>query len=226
MEIVEIQQAERGRKYASVDRRPIDPPPVVLLKIFKVTDFGTESQLETEVEDYDTVISMGLFCTIDVISVDSPPATVEKSGDASSPDASQEITEAAPLSPLDVTTLPGNSTNLVVGEKSVPVYVIPYQGKKAMLFTFGDIAIQKEGTFYPIYRAFDITNQQDDIAPVTACCRGGEFQVFSTKDFPRLQGSTQLTRDLSDAGAPVHVRHENAHRRRSRTNSTRQREDT
>lgn len=67
-ELVEIQQADLGRKfvdsfvpdiwsihqnelrYGRVDRRPIDPPPVVQLRIFKVS--GTYPQFETEVENY------------------------------------------------------------------------------------------------------------------------------------------------------------------------------
>lgn len=35
-------------RYARVDRRPLDPPPVVLLKMYEVEYVGTARQVETE----------------------------------------------------------------------------------------------------------------------------------------------------------------------------------
>jgi hypothetical protein len=70
VELKELQQAQLGRKYskfmipyanyyqptasryAKVDRRPLDPPPTILLRIFTVYDFGTHRQREEEVENY------------------------------------------------------------------------------------------------------------------------------------------------------------------------------
>lgn len=37
-------------RYAQVDRRPLDPPPVVQLRIFKVQHTGTEKEVEKEVD--------------------------------------------------------------------------------------------------------------------------------------------------------------------------------
>jgi len=36
-------------RYARVDRRPLDPPPVVLLKMYEVENVGTARQVETEI---------------------------------------------------------------------------------------------------------------------------------------------------------------------------------
>ena len=36
-------------RYARVDRRPLDPPPVVLLKMYEVENVGTPGQVETEI---------------------------------------------------------------------------------------------------------------------------------------------------------------------------------
>jgi len=38
VELEELQKAESGRKYAKVDRRPLDPPPAVLLRLFEPGD--------------------------------------------------------------------------------------------------------------------------------------------------------------------------------------------
>lgn len=39
-------------RYAKVDRRPLDPPPIVLLKYYIVNDVGTPNELEEEIDDY------------------------------------------------------------------------------------------------------------------------------------------------------------------------------
>ncbi|KAG6853432.1 hypothetical protein C0991_004432 [Blastosporella zonata] len=52
LSLQELQKANVGRKCAIVDRRPIDPPPVVLLRLFRVYNAGTSAQIEEEVSDY------------------------------------------------------------------------------------------------------------------------------------------------------------------------------
>ena len=40
--------ARNRKRYARVDRRPLDPPPVVHLKMFEVHDAGTAREIEKE----------------------------------------------------------------------------------------------------------------------------------------------------------------------------------
>ncbi|KAL4253249.1 hypothetical protein ABKN59_004738 [Abortiporus biennis] len=54
-EIVELQKADLGRKYARKDRRPLDPPPVVQLKLYQVFNHGTSRETEQEMDCYDDV---------------------------------------------------------------------------------------------------------------------------------------------------------------------------
>ncbi|KDQ56818.1 hypothetical protein JAAARDRAFT_158048 [Jaapia argillacea MUCL 33604] len=70
-ELHELQSANLGRKYARKDRRPLDPPPVVQLKLFRILDAGSPQESEIEL-DYDEVQNFGLFCHIDLFQV--PPA--------------------------------------------------------------------------------------------------------------------------------------------------------
>ncbi|KAF9448437.1 hypothetical protein P691DRAFT_775400 [Macrolepiota fuliginosa MF-IS2] len=75
-ELKEIQKASLGRKYARVDRRPLDPPPVVLARIFRTCP---ETENEEEI-NYEDVQTHGLLCTVDLFPVpaktskDSPPS--------------------------------------------------------------------------------------------------------------------------------------------------------
>ncbi|KAJ7216449.1 velvet factor-domain-containing protein [Mycena pura] len=68
----ELQAASFGRKYAKVDRRPLDPPPVACLRLFEVFNAGTDAETETEV-DYDSIHMLGLMCTVELIPVPPPP---------------------------------------------------------------------------------------------------------------------------------------------------------
>jgi len=56
--------------------------------------------------------------------------------------------------------------------------------------------VRREGNFILRYRAFDIFSAVPGIphAPVLAELYGGPFKVFSTRDFPGLEPSTDLTR--------------------------------
>lgn len=53
-----------------------------------------------------------------------------------------------------------------------------------------------EGTFILRFRVFDILSQISGSSEcaIQAECYGGEFRVYSTKDFPGLPASTELTK--------------------------------
>lgn len=59
-----------------------------------------------------------------------------------------------------------------------------------------DLAVKIEGQFFLRYRCFDIflrTSGHGDL-PIQAECFGGPFRIYSTKEFPGLQPSTELTK--------------------------------
>lgn len=69
-------------------------------------------------------------------------------------------------------------------------------GRDLTLFHLQDLAVKVEGTFCLRYRVFNICNKAtgpDDI-PVLAECYGGPFRIYSTKEFPGLRASTDLTK--------------------------------
>ncbi|KZP21308.1 hypothetical protein FIBSPDRAFT_919604 [Athelia psychrophila] len=268
-ELIEVQQAELGRKYARVDRRPLDPPPAVLFKIFRILNPGTDDETESEVENYDDVQSIGLLCTVDLFPVPSSvlPGHAEVSGlnvlssshhspyiASSQSDASAfpgynhppgnhnysvpmppPIHITVPQQPHDqVAHRPGpgyyspanttwdivayagthpiieNSkcTNALVGQTFVQSYKVKYKGRMVLMFVFADLAIKIEGVFILRYRAFDIFSKKynDNELAIQSECYGGAFRVYSTKDFPGLQASTELTKDLARWGVRLNIR--------------------
>ncbi|KDQ58724.1 hypothetical protein JAAARDRAFT_34581 [Jaapia argillacea MUCL 33604] len=68
--LLEIQQAELGRKYARKDRRPLDPPPVVEPKLYRVYNLGTEKEVELEINDHGLGSQRGgQICHVDLFPV-------------------------------------------------------------------------------------------------------------------------------------------------------------
>jgi hypothetical protein len=58
--------------------------------------------------------------------------------------------------------------------------------------------VRNEGTFILRYRVFNIfakvLGRTDSSVPVLAECYGGPFRIYSTKEFPGLRPSTDLTK--------------------------------
>ncbi|OJA19789.1 hypothetical protein AZE42_05614 [Rhizopogon vesiculosus] len=258
-ELVEIQKADLGRKYARVDRRPLDPPPVVQLKLFYVYNEGTDQEYEQEIQNYDDVQNLGLLCNVDLF-----PAQLDST---SEPDSTSHLPHqlspaVAPVNPFpsvyhpQPSTLPRMSTDQLPplsgpSKRPAPVAQLPqlpttshfdpspdtevlkctralsgatfvqpayidYQAKRALVFPFADLAVKIEGDFYLRYRVFDLFSRTAGLVdvPVLAECGGGPFHIYSTKEFPGLQPSTELSKQLSRFGVRLNTRETERKRKR------------
>jgi len=272
-ELREVQQADLGRKYARVDRRPLDPPPVVHLRLFEVYNTGTDKQLEKEIQNYEDVQVLGLLCTVDLFPipngthgkrrehqrVQSLPGSFSYPAGSSShhqtqvhhgfspshderysmerpfnenttPSPTHASTSpsstyiSSPESPSDVVyhfgrfpiTESSKKTSALVGATFVQPAIVEFQGKKSIMFVFADLAVKVEGTFLLRYRFFDIFSKPynyNDLA-IQAECYGGAFRVYSTKEFPGLQASTELTKQLARWGVRLNTRETERKRRK------------
>ncbi|PPQ93803.1 hypothetical protein CVT25_013512 [Psilocybe cyanescens] len=261
VELEELQKAESGRKYAKVDRRPLDPPPAVLLRLFETDPQPRNWERELLYED---VLNVGLMCTVDLFPVpesfydassaasqspepsssshdlDSsgrhhlyqpltyfplhPYMSMEASGSSQTPVMPFQIPRRQPMlanvhssdPPTDVAFRIGNHlvtessklTPALVGEKFAEPTLVDYKGRKCLVFVFGDLAVRREGVFILRYRAFDIFSgiNGSPHSPVLAELYGGPFKVYSTREFPGLEPSTDLTKNLSKYGVRVTLR--------------------
>jgi len=266
-ELQELQKAESGRKYAKVDRRPLDPPPAVLLRLLE--SGGGEGPSERE-PLYENVQNVGLMCTVDLFPVPeyiydshfstSPQFSHALQGtgsrdtqsgysptyfpvhpymnlDVDGTQTSAQIPRKQPILrhlhhseiPHDVVFQIGNHfitesskiTPALVGEKCVEPALVEYKGRKALVFVFGDLAVRREGAFILRYRAFDIFSgvAGNPHPPVLAELYGGAFKVYSTREFPGLEPSTELTRSLSKYGVRVTLRDAERKSKKRRHNS-------
>ncbi|CDO68197.1 hypothetical protein BN946_scf184938.g49 [Trametes cinnabarina] len=279
VELQEIQKADLGRKYARKDKRPLDPPPVVVCRFFELINRG-DGLKPVEVElDPDEHVMLGALCHVDLFPVPSVPEKQSTSGYNEGPTAHDYRTALPPLqtggpfalSPLHVPQMfpppsllfdiPGAAfpapsrglsgpspffsafqrqppspagrygstaedsdivawfdmfpiressrcTVMLAGATFVEASVIDYKGKRTAMFAFSDLAVKIEGTFVLRYRMLSVFSQRAMLPrmPILSQCYGGIFKVYSTKDFPGLKASTDLTKHLALYGVRVNLR--------------------
>ncbi|KAI0049526.1 hypothetical protein FA95DRAFT_1556829 [Auriscalpium vulgare] len=282
-ELVELQKADLGRKYARKDRRPLDPPPVVQLRLYVVHE---GSRGDVEIENYDEINNMGLICHVDLFPVPStepgemqqvPEQRRRPESTASPSHASTSTMSPTPYSPgtqpypytypapqppysgppppqqgamamlppmqmppqqYGADGAPGSPnpeevvhyfnnnfpisegskcTESLAGTTFVQAANLDYKGNKVLMFVFSDLAVKMEGNFILRYRCFDLFSKVsggDVDTPVWAECYGGAFRVYSTKEFPGLRASTDLTKHLSYFGVRLNLRESERKRRK------------
>ncbi|KAG8906776.1 hypothetical protein FRB99_006153 [Tulasnella sp. 403] len=181
----EYQKPDLGRKFAKRDRRPLDPPPVVRVRLWEVFDVGlpTQSELELAADDVEV---QGLVAHVDLFRVNQDNSI-----------ATDNASETA------------NLTKHTFGSSFVhATHILDLTGQPVIIFVFADLSVRLEGVFALRYRIFDLVSRVEgtDAIPVAAELYGGVFTVYSTKEFPGLQASTPLTKHLSRWGVRVNLR--------------------
>jgi len=144
-----------------------------------------------------------------------PPLHVPQQAVAGYPSASNNVDVIARVGNHSITES-SKCTNALVGQTFVQPANVDYKGKKSLMFVFADLAVKIEGTFILRYRVFDIFSKgyhTSELA-VQAECYGGPFRVYSTKEFPGLHASTDLTKQLARWGVRLNIRETERKRRK------------
>ncbi|KAG8715396.1 hypothetical protein FRC08_010642 [Ceratobasidium sp. 394] len=232
-ELSEYQKPDLGRKFAKRDRRPVDPPPVVRLRMFETKDEGTVNAREEELHA-DSIDVSGLVAHVDLFPIHPPetrhaPAVEESPVNpavaSGSHQGSHQITQIAgdqhsqwPVDRVIEVDEDSKLTTEVFGSSFVhAVQVLDMSGEQVILFVFADLSVKREGHFVYRYRSFDLFGRvagSEDI-PIATELFSGVFVIYSTKEFPGLQASTPLTKHLGRWGVRVNLR-ETSRRRKGK----------
>ncbi|PCH38381.1 hypothetical protein WOLCODRAFT_161530 [Wolfiporia cocos MD-104 SS10] len=107
-------------------------------------------------------------------------------------------------------------TNALSGATFVSASLLDYKGDKSLLFVLSDLAVKVEGRYILRYRAFDSLSvvAGPTPIPVFAECYGGPFRIYSSKNFPGLKASTDLTKHISRFGVRLNSREQERKRRK------------
>ncbi|KAL7284688.1 LOW QUALITY PROTEIN: hypothetical protein ACG7TL_001991 [Trametes sanguinea] len=287
MELEEIQKPDLGRKFARKDKRPLDPPPVILCRFFEslsgpdgrhievemppaipyrqgstrrvtitnsqakqrrpmdanamaqttaLSSSGTVSSLRgatTPNYDIAQIVTSSASATLP----SEPSTLVPYADDPSTFHGAHVVPDPAAVTQWQEAAIPAAQTlerdivatfgdfqicesskcsDALSGTTSTHAEVIDYKGKKSAVFVFSDVAVKSEGTFVLRYRLFNILSKvaTGSPAPALAECFGGPFKIYSSKEFPGLQASTELTKSLALYGVRVNMRETPRRRRR------------
>lgn len=203
-----IQQPERARACgsgakSSADRRPVDPPPVVELRIFSLN--GAEKEDIT----FSYSANFFLFATLEV-------ARPMAHGRVQQATASQQVPvlTGMPVSGMAYLDRPTEAGYFIFPDLSVR-----HEGMYRLSFNLyeemreGDPEPQSEKT-----RAVSGPGAPDASFDWRMEVKSAEFTVYSAKKFPGLAESTALSRTVAEQGCRVRIRRDVRMRRREGKN--------
>jgi len=190
--LAEMQKADRGRKFATRDRRPLDPPPVVQIRFYRVTGLGSNQETEQEIPAKDVQLE-GLLC-----------GTSIREDRGLGPESAAQNTE-------DTT-----ENDVLFGSSVVQCVRLSHQGQEILGFVFADLSVRREGTWRLHYQAFDVLQcSPGEDRRVLTHCVGESFRVYPNRQFPGLLPSTDLTKTIARAGIRTNHREDTRVRRKN-----------
>jgi hypothetical protein len=205
-----IQQPERARAcgtdafLASADRRPVDPPPVVELRIFEGDSMNDIT--------FSHNANFFLYATLET-------ARVIAQGRVQQPPASFPVLTGFPVSSMAYLDRPTPAGYFIFPDLSVR-----HEGKYKLAFNlYEEVKEAKDGDAEPAANHPDHPNNkpkaQEPHAPQEHYhwrleVQSLPFTVFSAKKFPGLAESTALSRIVAEQGCRVRIRRDVRMRRR------------
>ncbi|KAL1691142.1 velvet factor-domain-containing protein [Schizophyllum commune] len=224
IQLQEIQQPMQARKYGTKDRRPLDPPPVVRLRVLEaMTPRPGLGHMVVHREVTNTMDMSNFVCAADLHATQGPTAVAATPpyGDPLNHPSVPRFTDGyahwggfhesmTPAPRVQSTSYQGyDLTSYLIGSKVATASNITLDGEPVVVFAFPDLSVRLEGNFCLEYRLFDLTTLVPipEIAwPSSECqvsCTGGAFKVYPAKGSPCLSPSTRITKALYDAGIRV-----------------------
>ncbi|KAI0025739.1 velvet factor-domain-containing protein [Xylariomycetidae sp. FL0641] len=202
-----LQQPERARACgsgpkSSADRRPVDPPPVVILRVL-------EGETPDTARDITFDYNVDFFCY----------ASLEHAR----PMAHGRVQTPAATSPPVLTGFPVSGCCYLDRPDPAGYFLFPdlsvrHEGRYRLVFSLYELIKEDQD------RDADMSYQESDDSVGDACHRmdlkSADFVVYSAKKFPGLTESTTLSRTVAEQGCRVRIRRDVRMRRRDTKAST------
>ncbi|KAF8857558.1 hypothetical protein BDZ45DRAFT_744223 [Acephala macrosclerotiorum] len=208
-----IQQPERARACgsgakSSADRRPVDPPPVVELRIFSVN--GTQKEDIT----FSYSANFFLFATLEV-------ARPMAHGRVQQPPASQQVPvlTGMPVSGMAYLDRPTEAGYFIFPDLSVRhegMYRLSFNLYEEMRGNESEGEAQSDKS--RVINGPGVPGAPDSSFDWRMEVKSAEFTVYSAKKFPGLAESTALSRTVAEQGCRVRIRRDVRMRRREGKN--------
>ncbi|KAL1920649.1 uncharacterized protein VTP21DRAFT_1026 [Calcarisporiella thermophila] len=196
-----VQQPMRGRMcgFGEKDRRPIDPPPVVQLKLMR-EDGGFVPNDSIDTSNF--VLHAGLW---------SPSYQHERNfvvNPAAVPVPASPLHPKGPTASVLSLHSPSCTRNLM-GSTSVSSHLLLNPaGELGLYFVFQDLSVRTEGEFRLKFSLVDLApwKLRTDPCRIEAEVFSDVFTVYSAKKFPGMTDSTELSKCFARQGLKLAIR--------------------
>lgn len=180
--------------FGEKDRRPLDPPPVVRLR---VRDDKGEFMANEDVETWKFVVSATLWSP----NTDSERSIVINPNTLPGP---------VPPYPSSASIIPMNEPVKVrnlVGTTVSNAYLLKDEHDRVnIFFIFHDLSVRTEGQFRIKFQFTVIPSENDPRAFVECVTWSNCFDVYSAKTFPGMTDSTELSKAFAAQGIKITIR--------------------
>ncbi|KAH8916928.1 hypothetical protein BT69DRAFT_1323993, partial [Atractiella rhizophila] len=198
LEILQQPLQARQTGFGEKDRRPVDPPPVVIVRM---------KDEKGNVLPDNTVESDTLFCHAELFS---PPASPSGSTEGSSSSTGSEPQQQNHIFPptsaaARTSDAPQRPIKNFLGSLTVPGKRLKdAYGEYGFMFVFSDLAVRAEGVFSIRFTLVDLsTAEENGVHPPLSRVHSQAFRVFSHLTFPGMKSSTQA---LAKQGVKLIIR--------------------
>ncbi|KAJ3036868.1 hypothetical protein HDV00_002351 [Rhizophlyctis rosea] len=232
-ELVVRQQPVRARMigFGERDRRPIDPPPIIELKVHDVdkddpTKFTDAPHLIVHASLWDTSGNEERGVVINPFAPPPTPATStttprtpaarrQPTPPPTSPSKSKRRDRKKDRSKEAKTPAPSIGTSsevysqVLVGSLVSPCHVLTdLDGNKGMFFVFSDISVRISGHFRLKFLLFNVKCPfpESGVDTTRGTVLSEPFTVYHPKEFPGMTDSTELSKCFSRQGVRIHIR--------------------
>ncbi|KAJ2626155.1 hypothetical protein GGF44_005142, partial [Coemansia sp. RSA 1694] len=179
--------------FGEKDRRPLDPPPVVRLR---VRDDDGEFMHNEDVETWKFVVSATLWAPTS----DHDRSIVINPNTLPGPAPMYQSTSVISLSePVKVRNLVGTTVS--------NAYLLKDENDDLnIFFIFHDLSVRTEGQFRIKFQFAVIPSEDDPRAFVESVTWSSVFEVYSAKTFPGMTDSTELSKAFATQGIKITIR--------------------
>ncbi|KAI8814590.1 velvet factor [Cladochytrium replicatum] len=199
-ELIVRQQPSRARMigFGEKDRRPIDPPPIVQLRIFNENGDSLDVRNDDEETIVDGHLGSSMFNDPHLSATSMQGQHHEhqvQSGHAPQKSLSVSLGSNPPVALAQV----------LVGSLVSPCHVLAdVDGTKGMFFVFSDISVRVGGKYRLKFLLYDV--KPGDMSRFKASVMTDIFTVYHPKEFPGMADSTPLSKCLAKQGVRIHIR--------------------
>ncbi|KAJ2808786.1 hypothetical protein H4R20_000644 [Coemansia guatemalensis] len=189
--------------FGEKDRRPLDPPPVVRLR---VRDEDGRFMQSEDVDIWKFVVSATLWAphSDNDRSVVINPNTLPSSAPVYQSSSSTSSAAAASSSVMSLSE-PVKVRNLVGTTVSNAYLLKDHNDQLNIFFIFHDLSVRTEGQFRLKFQFTIIPSEEEPRAFVESVAWSSVFEIYSAKTFPGMTDSTHLSKAFAAQGIKITI---------------------